>query len=260
MKKLKAFTILYRLFGIALTCFLWVDSREASAQLMSNWDASSGVFPDQVTPACAAWTLFDNANPEDPVLGSGLLTINTSSDTENMFYIQTEPAVDTSGSFFIESRLKYISGSATDPSKTSTNILFTTAPNIGNGLFIGSDEVYFLTGNNLKGPTASVDTDDDFHTYRIDVGSSGAFTLSYDGNNILSGTTFTSIPSNGSQERILWGEASSFATGESEWSFVRHNALDISCVPEASSLVHLIFGTFGLALIQRIRRTRSSEK
>ena len=53
-------------------------------------------------------------------------------------------------------------------------IFFTTAANVGGILYIGQDDVFLANGFLVRGPGASVDTDNAFHTYRIDVSAIGA--------------------------------------------------------------------------------------
>jgi hypothetical protein len=207
----------------------------AMGAIQSSWQATSGLLPTQVSPP---WTLNDNASPEDPVLGAQFLTLSTSEFSENMWYLLTEPAVDTSGSFYIEAIVRFVSGLASELSRAPIRIGFTSAPGVGNALNIGVDEVFFNTGDLTKGPSASVDTDGDFHTYRIEVTSTGSLSLLYDGVPTLTGSTFSHVGFNGLQERVFWGEQSVLAQGTSEWeSFV---VADLSAVPEPSML--LVFG------------------
>jgi hypothetical protein len=214
-------TMISRWFMVAGVLFLAAPA--AAAGFESQWNASWGLAPDELWHE--PWTLGDEANPEEPILGSQFLTLGTSQDTENMFYIQSDPTVDTSGSFFIEAAVRFVSGSQSTPSRAPIAINFTTAPEVGNALYIRGDEVFFNSSNNTKGPSAFVDTDGAFHTYRIDVSATGDLSLLYDGSSILTGHTFTSAAHNDLVERISWGERSNFATGTSEWASFRHNAL-----------------------------------
>src|SRR5687767_345837 len=43
------------------------------AGFVSEWNAGSGLRPDQISPP---WTLTDTATPEDPVLSAGVLTLS----------------------------------------------------------------------------------------------------------------------------------------------------------------------------------------
>lgn len=186
-----------RVLGTVLVtaCLLLALSpARASAQGISYWNATSGLMPNQITPP---WTLTNSASPEVPVLGSQFLTLSTSTNAENMYYDHTGPTVETSSSFYMEARLRFVSGSNSVSWRAPIAIAFTTAPNVGGVLFIRGDEVFFNTADAVAGPSAFVDTDGAFHTYRIEVAPTGSLALLYDGNSILTGQTFTSASSFG---------------------------------------------------------------
>lgn len=192
------------------------------ADTVSNWNAASGLTPEQIFPP---YSLSNNAVPEVPVLAGEVLTISTSAEDENMFYVQRAPAVVTSAEFFIEAQVKFVSGSTSSASRAPVFIAATTAPGTGGVLFIGEDEVFFASAG-ARGPVAKVDTDDSAHTYRLEFDATGTISLFYDGAQLLTGATYSSMPDHGSTERILWGEGSSLATGTSEWQSFRHDAVN----------------------------------
>jgi hypothetical protein len=226
----------------------------ASAGFVSDWRASSGLFPDQISPA---YTLFDEASPENPILSGGVLTLGSSPNSERMFYIQLEPLVDTSQPFYLEAKVKLVSGSSSDPSRGPINFLLTTAPGVGNTLHIDTDVVFFNSSANTRGPSAVVQTDDAFHTYRIDYNGAGTFTLRYDTNPvpILSASTFADLAFNGSQKRLSFGEGSILAQGTSQWEYVQHNAL---AVPEPESFALLLAGLALVVFAARRQRARAA--
>jgi len=78
---------------------------------IATWYASSGLLPTQASPA---WTLTDNANPEDPVLLDGVLTIATSAQGETMLYEMegAAAALPASGPYWMEATMQYVSGNA----------------------------------------------------------------------------------------------------------------------------------------------------
>jgi hypothetical protein len=135
-------------------------SRSANAPApLSNGLNAAGLFPNPISPP---YTLFDEASPENPALAGGILTLSTSTNSERMFYVQLEPIVDTSGPFFIEARLRFVSGSSSHPSRGPISIVLTTAPNVGTSLQIDQDRVFFNTcgrkqDTQLKTSTASRD-------------------------------------------------------------------------------------------------------
>src|ERR1051325_5089091 len=111
MSKLNKANFGYR-FGraIAAACFaLLACSQLCLAGFTSEWFAASGLYPNQLNPA---WNLEDTATPEDPVLASGKLTISTSPREELMGYFQSNDVLNTSGPFFFEARVRFISGSS----------------------------------------------------------------------------------------------------------------------------------------------------
>ena len=239
---------LRQLAAVSLLLLSGFASQAALAGFVSNYQASSGLFPDQISPP---YTLTDTASPENPALSGGILTLGTSADAERMSYIQLEPIVDTSGPFFIEARIRFVSGSSSHAARAPVSIALTTAPNIGNTLFIDLDRVFFNTGEVTAGPSALVDTDGAFHTYRIDYSGAGALALAYDGVPVLAGATFASPGFNGPQERISWGMGSVLSFGTSDWQVFRHNAL---AVPEPQSYVMLVAGLGLLGFAARRKR------
>jgi hypothetical protein len=221
--------------AVAVASFHLATSSVMGA-IQSSWHASSGALPTDVSPA---WTLIDNASPEDPKLeplvAPEFLTLSTSGELENMWYALEPPAVDLSGSFYIEAVVRFVSGTSSHLARAPILIGFTTAPDVGNILFIGPDKVFFNSANFTIGASASVDTDGAFHTYRIEVTSTGSISLHYDGDPLLIWHTVSDFDLNGSQVRVRWGEGSLLAQGTSQWkSFV------VADLPEPSML--LVFG------------------
>ncbi|MBZ0112047.1 MAG: hypothetical protein K8J08_06280 [Thermoanaerobaculia bacterium] len=193
----------------------------SAAQTTVLWQASSGLFPDQGT---RPWTLTDTAEPEDPTLGAGALTLATDANAEILYYGQTAEHVAIPSELVIETTLQLVSGSSSSNAKGSVIVAFTLAPEFGNSLHIGVDDIFLLDDNNLRGDSAVVETDDGFHTYRIEVDSFGEVVVLYDGVVTLSSSSFVSSPANGPDPRVIWGMASTESQGVADWLSFEHNA------------------------------------
>jgi len=96
----------------------------------------------------------------------------------------------------------------------------------GNALFVGQDEIFLLADATTRGAAASVDTDDAFHTYRIEMDATGAIQVYYDGVPTLAGQAFPSA----APAEINFGDVTDdpAVTGSAEWRFVQHNAATCS--------------------------------
>lgn len=228
---------------------------------ISLWQASSGLLPDQIAPP---YTLQNSANPETPNLAGSVLTISTNSDLENMTYIQSGALIDMPTSFFVEVRVRFVSGSTSASNREPISIGFTTLPSIGQGLFIGPDLIFIINGSpldNPRGASAVVDTDDVFHTYRMEadgISAGSAVRVFYDGALTLTGTTYEHPTDHGDTPRVYWGEGSSLANGTSEWQSAEHNALAAVAVaaPEPTTCALLATGLAPLTLaVSRRRRS-----
>ncbi len=83
--------------------------------------------------ASPPWTLGDTAVPEDPILGASSLTLETSENSEAMYYLQAEPTIEISYPLIIE---------ASHSARGYANVNFTLVPDYGNALQIGADEIF----------------------------------------------------------------------------------------------------------------------
>jgi len=219
------------LFSLSLLVLnlIWAPSARAGTTVL--WEASSGIPPNLDNPS---WTLLDTATPEDPVLSAGFITLETSDDSEVMFYSQLEPDIAIGHPLIIEVRMRLLSGTSSSLSRAPAVVTFSTAVNVGNALQIGVGEIFVNDANLAKGQSASVDTSA-FHTYRIEIEASGDFTVFYDGVPTLSGQEFTNAAFNGPTPRIVWGMGSTLSHGEAEWVYAEHNA-GLPAVPTLGGL------------------------
>jgi hypothetical protein len=205
---------------VVLAC-VTMSSPVAAQPTEAVWDAAIGLTPDQV---CPAYTLTDTAPGTDPVLTDGMLTLSTAAAAEDMFYVQTDLTSPAPDPLVVEARLRFTSGSSTLPNRGPAAVAITTAENTGTLFFVGTDTIFLTADGDVRGPSAAVDTDGAFHTYRIEITAAGAVTVFYDGTSTLTGATYTSAPAFGAVPRILWGEGSIAAFGTHDWQSFRHNA------------------------------------
>lgn len=196
-----------------------------------EWDAAWGWRPNDLIPGM---TLIDSAAATDPVLTNGSLRLATQVATENMFYICTGTNFTAPGNLVIEARMRVLANSSSQPYRTAAVIGFSLAPDIGNTLFIGKDEIFLGNGHASRGTPAGVDTDDAFHTYRVEVDgntTASAVRVYQDSILRLTGTLYQDNSDNGSDPRAYFGEGSSLAQGTNLWASFRHNgATQVSSV------------------------------
>jgi hypothetical protein len=171
--------------------------------------------------------LFLSATPEQPLLASGDLLLSTDEDSEVMYYSCSGTNLVLPTNLVIEAELRYLSGTGSVPGRTACIIGFTVAPNVGGLLFIEHDNIFLGHGYLDKGTNAAVDTDDTFHTYRVEVDtstSSGIIKVFQDAVLVLRDVMLTSGPNVNPVPEIYFGDGSSSAYGASRWRSFHHNA------------------------------------
>jgi len=187
------------------------------------WESFLGDYPNQ---GCPTWELVNSAEPDVPEFEGDTLVLSTTTnavDAESIFYQQSASTVVLPDTLIIEGQMKWVSGSTTDGNYQPFGISFTISPNVSNILWIGLDTVFLWSGYGTKGTEALVDTDDDFHFYRLEVTNLGAIRVYYDDSLIITGSTIfnTNFPDD---RQITWGEISDQSFGESKWLRMRYNA------------------------------------
>jgi hypothetical protein len=197
----------------------------------NRWDAASGLRPDQML---YRWPLYRSGSPPLPVLSGGVLTFfSTNAFSDNEFYTQSGDMLAMPSRTVMEAQMRYVSGSTSRGDRSAACMSVSTADGVGNGVWIGPDEIWTMTSLNVKGATATVDTDSAFHTYRIEVeglAAGSVIQVYYDGALTLTGSMIADVNVAGDRPRILWGDATSHANGVSEWRYVWHNAAAVPAV------------------------------
>jgi hypothetical protein len=196
------------------------------AKWSSLWQASTGYYPDASCP----WVLTDAADPESPVLSADYLTLSTSTVDEYIYYGQTSYLAIPPDTLRILARLRVLSDfHLPNNARRGAAIAFTVGRDSGNILFFGRDTAFLWAGSYAQqGPTALVDTDDGFHVYEIRVVHRSAVTVYQDGAQILTGSIMVD-PNFADAAFLWWGDGTSAGSGDSQWSYVLHNASTINC-------------------------------
>jgi len=234
------------LLGAVLCVSMYLAGNVTADMVM--WNASSGQRPDEIS---APYSLLDTS-PNSPVLSAGLLTLQTDADAELMTYLMVGSELEMPGMPEIEFNMRMVSQETSFPAiRTGATVSITTQNNVGSALYIGTDEVFFLTNGGLRGPSAAIDTDSAFHDYRIEVDglAAGSQIRLYQDNLLaISHTLITDSGNYGPQARVLFGNQTTVAHGISEWTSFHHNAG--VAVPEPSSFLLVSMG-WAMAVLRR---------
>jgi hypothetical protein len=239
---------------------MWAAAALPAHAAVVTWHATDGTTPDAAVPQ---WDLVDSASPENPVLAGGVLSLATNALAERMYYSMDGADADFSGqtSYWLEARLRVNTQSLTSGwwrAPVTMGIGFA-----GGGLAIFElrrDYVYLRDGDNSRAAFRNdLDTDDDFHTWRMEVlGSTAGSTVKVyqDGNLVLSDS---SVYNFGSGDRVFWGDASVIAGGRSEWTYVSTNlaALAGTGTTPVSAPGSLALAATGLVALGALRRGRA---
>ncbi len=212
----------------------------------SLWEASSGKTPDQISNP---WDCYSDAPPA-PHLIDGALRLETEEYQINQYYIQfgggPERPLAMPTRLVIEARMRLIRSSQADPERAPAIIAFTLLPGVGSALNIDAGEVFLFSAGAGRGPSANVDTTLAPHTYRIEVSGLAAgseIKVFYDGQQVLTGTTWTDVSLLGDAPRVLFGDGALTESGTSDWYSFYHNAL----APAADE--HVLYGGIGDHLV-----------
>jgi hypothetical protein len=234
-----------------------VGALQPAAAALVTWSAAGGQLPDVAVPQ---WDLIDSASPENPALSSGVLTLGGSAVAEQMYYSMTGANTDYSSgpTYWLEARLRVNTQSLTAGwwrAPVTMGIGFA-----GGGLAVFElrrDYVFLRNGNNSVGAFSDLlDTDTDFHTWRMEVlgSTAGSIVNVYqDGNLVLSDNAVFNF---GSGNRVFWGDSSVLAGGRSEWTDVstnlaRVNSPDPAVVSSPGTLALASLGLLGAAAVRR---------
>ncbi len=195
----------------------------------ASWYGSSQALPELT---CPEWELVRLNGSPTPFMIGDTLSIVMSDISQDCFYRQTADALSIPDIWVIEFRMQYVSGSTISTTQAPLTIMFVRPGETGNMLWIGTDQIFMWSAPNVVTPSVSLDTDDAFHTYRVEVEISGAIRVYYDNVLTITGNTFNwSVLGPAS---INWGDGSPSSQASTKWTMFRHNGF-ISPFSDADS-------------------------
>jgi len=199
-----------------LLCFETVG---AQVNYNYTWEASTGVTPGGVCPGYNMTTLLSGKAPI-PILIGDTLELSTTSVLDGVYFMQFAPYFVMTDTLIVEFTMRFNSGTSSDTNSSSVNVEIGVKGSLGYFL-IDSNEVFFWSDFNVKGPSAAVTTNDAFHTYRLEIINKDTITAYVDNALVLKGNMFTGA---NALEKIIFGQLPSFTSfGSSSWLSFRHN-------------------------------------
>ncbi len=224
---MKHLCILWTLFVLSDTVELMGETPGFNAV----WQASSGTSPNQV---CPAW--IPSFDPSFVVALEGD-TLLMSSDNPVVYgqYYQYEPVLAPPDTFRFEVCLRYLSGTIVDSRVTGCGIMLRLGPGLSVVMFIKNDAVFFWNSFYNPGTPITLDTDDAYHTYTINITSSGNVDLLYDGAFVLNGSAFLHAPW-GSSKSVALGDVTQNAAATSKWLSIKHNGCILPADPDSDGV------------------------
>jgi hypothetical protein len=221
------------------------------------WSASSGLWPNQ---ASANWTYHGDSRSVTPAIYGHFMLIDTTKN-RRLSYFESAGSVDIPNNLVIEFNTRVWWRNTSLDNISPAAVFFGLGNGLGSVLYLGKDDIWLSGGSDTRGAgVTSVDTNDEFHTYRIEVSGvtlGSEINVFYDGgvNPLFTGSVIYDLALNGNQERIGFGDITREDSGVSKWDYLWHNAknIPIDVVPEPTSAALLGAGAF-LLCSRKIRR------
>lgn len=222
---------------------------QAHAQVES-WSASSGLWPSQ---ANTNWTYTGDSLTYMPAIYRDFMLIDTARN-KRVSYFETKPGViDIPTNLTIEFRTRVWRRNEFLDTVSPAAVYFGLGGGLGGVFYLGKDEMWFGGANHTRSVgVTGVDTDNVFHTYRLELAGS-AVNIFYDDdvNPLLTSSVFYDPAQNGTEAHIGFGDITKEDSGTSKWAYLWHNAgiIPIESVPEPTTAALLIAG--GAMLLAR---------
>jgi hypothetical protein len=236
-----------------------VLSSELAGATLYTWDASSGLFPDQVTPVGGSIVLQDNSS-QNVALNTGLGALTFPGDTilnSTLFYRLnlgdgglSAPSNPLQNGYVLHFNFRVDSSIQTDDRRGAVSVTMRTGQS-RYSMTVGVDYVRLIRDFETGSPLATVDTNDAFHAYRLEVDGvapGSAIRLFQDGSLVLTASTGILDPGESSDIAFSFGESSGIARGTTQW-----RSFSVVAVPEPSSALFLGLAALSSILLARRR-------
>lgn len=221
----------------------------ASAEV-SYWSASSGLRPDETSPY---WYLNYTIPVTMPTISGGVMQLETVAKASREFFTFGPAGILMPDTLTIEFGARFVSSVANQNTFSPLSVYFCLGNGLGSAFYLGTDNTWLAAPNQSRGVSASVDTDNSLHTYRIEVSGAtigSTINVYYDNavNPLLSSIVVHDVAVYGNSPQIGFEDSSTKDSGVSEWSFLWHNAscIPINAVPEPTTATLLIAGALVL--------------
>lgn len=208
------------------------------------WSASSGLRPDETTPY---WALNYTIPVTLPHISGNVMTLNTGAKSSREFFTFGPGGILMPEALTIEFGARFVASVAQETTFSPLSVYFCLGNGLGSAFYLGADDAWLAAPNLSRGVSASVDTDDSLHTYRIELsGATPGSTINVYYDNaltpLLSSTVVHDVAVYGNSPQIGFGDSSTKDSGVSEWSFLWHNAscIPINAVPEPTTAALLL--------------------
>lgn len=204
---------------------LCLTAQGAFAGWASVYDASTGLYPDEVEPA---WNMTKVGYNSKISIVDGILAISTDIYTRDFLYFRqnlAEGQGPTEGKpWVIEASVRYVSSTDYNNHRSPVAIGFTPAIGTNNVLFLEKDRIFLLDEYGKAGSSVEVDTDDAFHVYRIVIDHNGGVEVYYDGELVLEGQTYYYYAYD--ELMVWWGDGTLGEYGASEWAYIKYGPVE----------------------------------